>query len=513
MTDRGPDGLLPEPDTVALAQYVSLLRRHLRMLVLLVLLGAVGGAIVAVATPPSYTATASVMVPRVTLRPVHLPELSADTPVTAAREVTLDTEAQLVWSAEVLDRLALVPGLPSDRDEVRGRISIIVPANTRVFDIGVRAGSPTAARSSADAVAQSYIALRNRIVEDAARRDRAILDRRIAALRRQLDVIQANGAQPADHIFPVRQRTVVRQLNETRGLLIELEGRLGQDSQVIRDARLPADPDDRAVDVHVASGIGIGLLCGLLVAAWRNVSSCRIRRVADIRGRTTVPVLLEPDGISGARDVPLRLRTIAARANARSVFVAGVPSDVALVAVGLAELYAELDGDTVLVDLREPGATAPPGTSAPATLRTWHVDSSHFRQRLVPTLERLKAVEGPAVVFGAPLDSGDALAAASAADVTVVVVETGRAFDRELTTGLEMLRRASVPVAGLMVVRPGPDRNGAGPADDEMNSVSPSRAGLDGYDDSGSRDRTVSTAPGLRAMAATPGGGRKSRVS
>ncbi len=97
----------------------------------------------------------------------------------------MDTEAQLVWSEKVLTQLAARPGFDAPRDELRERIELAVPTGTQVLTIGVRAGTPAAARAGARVVAAAYLGLRKQILGAIQQRSRQALEQNLELLRTQ----------------------------------------------------------------------------------------------------------------------------------------------------------------------------------------------------------------------------------------------------------------------------------------------------------------------------------------
>ena len=184
----GPSSVQAEPplapDSIPVTRYAGAVRRHFAALLIALLAGGALGAAKIGLTPATYTARISVLAPPVSLHPGYTPGRPLNPKEREPRDTTMDTEAQLVWSEEVLRRLATFPGFHAPRAELRDRIDLAVPNATHVLTIGVRAGSPEAARSGAQAVAEAYLDLRQQILGGIQQRNRESLEKYLTLLHK-----------------------------------------------------------------------------------------------------------------------------------------------------------------------------------------------------------------------------------------------------------------------------------------------------------------------------------------
>src|ERR1700761_1170100 len=91
------DDFANRPRSVDLRDYWSIIRRRWRLIVVLVLLGAIGGAGYSAAKGPSYKATAQVVVQPVTQAPLNQT-------TQAASPVNMSTEQTIAQSWPVIQR-------------------------------------------------------------------------------------------------------------------------------------------------------------------------------------------------------------------------------------------------------------------------------------------------------------------------------------------------------------------------------------------------------------------------
>jgi len=150
----------PEPQTVDLREFFSVIRRR-KWSVILVTLVVVSLAVGMVyRRTPTYTSTADI-----SLQPLsagaNLQGFYVDAFVNMATESRLITSDQKILGAAAADpSLGLDPSAPADLEALSARLSASVPANTTILGITCTDTSPTFARDCANAVANAYVANR-----------------------------------------------------------------------------------------------------------------------------------------------------------------------------------------------------------------------------------------------------------------------------------------------------------------------------------------------------------------
>ncbi|MEU5991849.1 hypothetical protein ABZ806_22985 [Spirillospora sp. NPDC047418] len=458
----GPSSVQAEPplapDSIPVTRFAGAVRRHFAALLIALLAGGALGAAKIALTPATYTARISVLAPPVSLHPGYTPGRPLNPKEREPRDTTMDTEAQLVWSEEVLRRLATFPGFHAPRAELRDRIDLAVPNATHVLTIGVRAGSPEAARSGAQAVAEAYLDLRQQILGGVQQRNRESLEKYLTLLHRQLRALPGDDDDLNRRTARTRRQEIMKQIKEVQKQISGLESKVVQPGEVLRGAELPAGRDDAGRDVALAGGIGVGLLGWVAFALLIDRRPRRIRRPADVRLHTQLPIMVESAALGGGhREICRRLRNLVFDAEATTVLVAGVPAEAGTaVAYELAELCTEGGSPTTVLRIRRDGEERDPADAArPRAFGVRLVRSDDDRQ-LTRAVDKAGRESRIVVITTPDINAADTISAAAASDLTLVVVERGRALDREVARGVLALDQSANPARGIVLTRQSP---------------------------------------------------------
>ncbi|MBE1534076.1 hypothetical protein [Actinomadura algeriensis] len=458
---RGPaEPFVRDPDAVPLTRYARFARRHLVLFVVLPVLFGGAGLLTAVLAPKTYVSTVNVLAPRV---PLHIGQLQGPGDDEEAREPrpsTVDTEAQLVRSDEVLARLATVPGFRASPAVLRGRISITVPPNTRVLEIGVAAATPEEARDGAAIVGESYLNLRHQILGGVRQRNRESLARRESVLKEQLEAFPDENASQSQLTTRTRRQAVQKQLKDVRNQLAAIDGADLDSGEIIRYANVPQRTENRRRDVALSTGAAAGLTLALGAALLRDRRPRRMRDEEGVVLRTDIPVFGSTSPGEADRDGTCRrLRNLVFDEDARCVLLAGAPADAAMpVARELARLCANGGASSILLVLRPDGTDADVQTSrafpetANCTRRTVRITDGD--RSLRDAVERARAEAEIVIITGPELDSVDTLTLATFCDLTVVVAERETTIDVEVARGISVLAETAVPARGLILAEP-----------------------------------------------------------
>jgi uncharacterized protein involved in exopolysaccharide biosynthesis len=235
--------------------YSRFLRRHRVLLLCLVTLGLLSGLVWSVRQPATYSATTSiafVQVPKYVTTPGEL----------LSPAVTVDTDAQLLSSPEVVDAIAHQLGI--DPGAVEPRVSVTASANSHVLHVTVESRSRTRAAAAANAGAAALIGVR-----------RASLG---ALQDEQLNLVRIMLADHEERLARAqRRRLVVPATDELftsvltlRQAVDELESARDRPAEVLRSAEPPKSKDYANTEVPVTSGPMVGLLVGCLLGAARD---------------------------------------------------------------------------------------------------------------------------------------------------------------------------------------------------------------------------------------------------
>ncbi|MEO3776761.1 lipopolysaccharide biosynthesis protein [Micromonospora sp. B11E3] len=266
--------------------YLEWLRRRWWILAVAALLGAGAGLLVSQVQTRTYVSTTSLLVRQVGLD------------ANPGTKVNLDTEAQVVRSLVVAERAqALLKSGSSGEDLVRS-VSVTVPPNSQVLQIAYEAGSPQAAQAGSHAFAQAYLDLRLATATRSLENETTALRQQIAETNKQLAAVAGKIAgTPANSVERARaeadRNVLTNQLASLNSRLSPLLSTALDPGEIISDAALPRKPSSPNTTLNLATGIGAGLLFGIVVALVLDRLDTRVRRGRDIADRLGLPMLLE----------------------------------------------------------------------------------------------------------------------------------------------------------------------------------------------------------------------------
>lgn len=271
-------------------------RRHLALVVVCVVLGAVMGLLYSASLPASYTSTARVLV-----NPsVGNPFVPTPTAVRQDELTSLETEAQVARSVEVLGTIA-GRSLPQTTSELARNLQIVVPPNTQILEISYSSANPELAQSTTDAVTEAYLANRTRRFEEVntARIERLQTQTQTVVndLRRATAAAQTGSA--ADRLFQSQLATALRNdLVSLRAQRTALETSETPAGAVISPASTPQSATNLIGAAAPVGGALVGLAVGCLIAVLLERARGLVRSAADV----------EDAGLPVAAAVPSRGR-------------------------------------------------------------------------------------------------------------------------------------------------------------------------------------------------------------
>ena len=273
LTTAGPPGL------PLLSDYPRFVRRHRLLLALLVGAGLVAGIVMSRQQPPSFSATASVVLVQV---PMYV------TPATGGLmppEVSIDTDAQLLRSPEVLG--AIGDALGVDVQEAEGHLSVTASPNSHVLHLTVSAHTAELSARAADAAVAAFIDLRRVALG-------ALEDHQLRQLRLYVtDQEEMLSREWARRLVIPGADEVFAEVQELKAGLEELEEARRTPAQVVRPAAKPTRPEHSNAEVPITSGVMLGLVCGCLLGAGRD--RLRPRRPRTLTPRPPSRSGVEPD--------------------------------------------------------------------------------------------------------------------------------------------------------------------------------------------------------------------------
>jgi capsular polysaccharide biosynthesis protein len=475
-------------DAVPVGRYGAFLRRNKTVVAIALALGVAGAGLRLGFTERTYTSTVAIFAPPVALHSGAALTASTITPdlddQRPPRESTMDTEAQLALSDKSLTRLSKVRGFRIERERLKKRISVTVPTYTRVLSIKVRAHTAEEARDGARTLAKSYLALRKEIVAGIQQHNQETLQRNLSLLRAQLRAIDGRTTDIARLTARGRQQILTKQIGVVQRQLAQNNDKTAQAGEVVHSADLSPEADGSRADVVVSTGLGLGLLGGLLLGLVQDRRPRRVRSLADLRRAVTLPVLAEVrDGPDGLRDACRRLRNVVHEEEAGAILLTGIPGAAAdPMARMLARVCVQGGTSTTIlrvgVDRDERGdgrwdrrRDGPPGSGGVAGAGTRADTEGHVRaadgdeidvrtippggeRQLSAALRKARREADLVVVTGSALRSPETTVFAAACDLTFLAVELGRITANELVSGTAYLADAAAPPRGLVLTRP-----------------------------------------------------------
>lgn len=479
-----------------LTDVAATVRRRWRMVAACAAAGLVLAALALLVVPPTYTSTTAVHV-----RPTGIPEITGEQSGRTGGDVNLDTEAQIVRSAEVSAAAAKRLDSGADPAELRRRVEVTVPPNSSVLQISYPGPDRRSARRASAAFADAYLGYRedqiDRQVGDILSSLRDEVDARYAELDRIPDE-DGDGALRQGRIAAVQDE--IAELKKEIHPLTALRSSVVP-ARIITPATTPEEATSPVPVLWLAAGGVLGLAAGLTAAFGADRRDRRLHTVRDAERAAGVPVLLRTqrlesaDGAEPAREAQQANRAAlslvsgigdlgAQRRSGAVVLVPGVSRSEAsgTAATVLAAALARVGADVLLVraDPASAGAAdcagladALLGGADPAELerRTASApglrildyggaDAADILQRpaMSGLLDRLRTQADYVVVATAPTgERADACALARGADAVVPVVELGTTRAEDLDSALAAFAAVDATVPGT-VAAPAPVR-------------------------------------------------------
>ena len=494
----------PRPVSYDMSHYFGMLRRHWWIIALLTAAGLVGALSLAGTQQKVYDSTTYVLV---------MPTGSSAS-VEGGRtsgSVNLDTEAQLVTSAEVASNAAKLLKVTTAPSDLAAAVSVDVPANTSVMAITFAAATPPAAQAGSHAFATAYLANRQGSAQaDITSQVNAINTKihqqqaTLAHINNDLAKLKPGSARYAN--AQSQRQTLNSQINLMTNRINNLSTTTVTSGKIITDAGLPTKPVKPSVPLFLTSGAMVGILLGIALAIARQRADKRVRFATDVPRRSGLQLLAQlparvkprfddvfpPYGTGGRTFNRLRNEVLASlRETDQIIVVTGASKGPAstLVAVNLASALARAGSDVVLVCAHLPetivdgasatrmlGVAATPGLSdvlagkVPLDTATQRAPRNPWlrvittggtasatgflqSQTLRDILAQLRT-QAEYIVIEAPstANSADAQSLASLADAAIVVVEIRRTTHTEVIDASDQLSRIATTMLGSVVL-------------------------------------------------------------
>jgi len=427
------------------------------------ILGAALGAILLQTLPPTYSASAAVLV-----RPVAV---SAQTTPgdRLVDDVNLDTEAQLVRSLTIANRAAKSIESGQTSIDLIESVSVEVPPNTTILRISFSASTSEAAAAGAQAFAAAYLDNRERSAE------RDVADQ-LDKLNTQLDALDQRLEKLIRSIVSLPENSSTRLIRQTRLQLVRsryaslqsyrttLESATISSGQIISDARPPASAAAPDPLVVVAAACALGLLAGLGLAWLTRFRSYRLRAGDDVEAMTGRNLLASVPGrgretITMTRPQLTSIQQAMRGGEHRGVVLYPMTARVPIVRLGISLAKAlALDGERVTVALDGMGLPDAAAVESVDEVGVSIVELQGDRDRLGHSAA---AQNGIVLVIGKPLSDQRAPLATADCDSAIIVCEAGRTTARQAQRSIGRIEHGGIPVAGFVSVGKSSDRDGS----------------------------------------------------
>ncbi|GAA1269674.1 hypothetical protein GCM10009677_22920 [Sphaerisporangium rubeum] len=270
--------------------------------------GLCAGGVALAATPPTYVATAEVLV-----SPTGVQDQTNPVTPRQREPLNLDTEAHVARSAVVAARAARMLKI-DDPTALRERVTVTVPPNSAVLTVSYASGDPVSAAAGAQAFAKAYLSQRAAAANQAVAAQLKVLAAKLREAGTQLSAtvtgLSRLAAGSAERVIAVQRQSVLnRQILTLTAKQDALKTIAVTPGQVITDARPPAAPAAPRPPLYFGSGLFLGLLAGAGVAMVRDRFDTRLRTAADVERLTGLPVLCEGENARELRELAMAVAT------------------------------------------------------------------------------------------------------------------------------------------------------------------------------------------------------------
>jgi capsular polysaccharide biosynthesis protein len=495
------------PESFELSDYLGVLRRRWKILVIVIVLGIAGSVGYLQVAPKVYTASSEVSV---------TPTGSASSQqsgagVKAASPVNMDNEAQLVQSLTVATAAARLLDSPLTPQALSKQVTVTVPANSQVLQISCDASSASGSAQCANAFAQAYLANRQATAAASVASQLKSLQRQIdtvtkkaAALQAKIANLPPNSQQRAiDQALYSSDSSQLRAFSNQAAALTGA-GANSSGGSIIGKASPPGQPSSPKRLLILPSGVVVGILLALLLALFADRRDERIHGPDDAERAIDAPVLLNlaqrkataPFGLLSPRSRAGHGITELARGLAASlgsghhvIFVTSASrgGSAAMTGTNLAAALARIYSDTILVtpnlhgslvpqmlglddgvglvELLSGTATLDQVTRRPADIPRLRVITPGRDSAISPTDFQFDAVnklvarlrgQSRYVIIEAEGGEGstDAFAFAEFADAAVVVIEASRTVKDDAVACARRLDQVHTVLLGSVLMPP-----------------------------------------------------------
>ena len=269
-------------DVISLEDYLAVVRRQARLIVLTTVIVVVSGVAVSFAQTPLYEGEADVVV-----EPVRRTQDVSLEDLLAPSGTAVETERRIMQSRAVVERAAEALGT-SDLRALNEEVRVEAVRETRIVQVIATDPDPARAADIANAYTQAYLDYRRDQAVDELLAARASLEDRAAELQDRIEQIDANGT--TDTGEGVEREALIAQLAQVSAQIAEL----GDAAEAVSgggQVLTPAEPATSPVSPRPlrtgALAVVLGLLLGIGLAFLRDHLDDVVRDEADFKRATS----------------------------------------------------------------------------------------------------------------------------------------------------------------------------------------------------------------------------------
>jgi hypothetical protein len=279
-------GPLVSGDDVPLGDHVRRLARAWPAVAVGALAGLAVGLVDVALTAPVYRSTTSILV-------ADAPAYLVDRGQPSAKRFSMDTEAQRVTSARILDAVGRAVGDPAPADH----LDVSAVPNTKVLRVTYRSRGEEAATIGSERAAAAYLRIRTQSLET--RRDARVeaINQELRTLNDRLDATATSRSSASAQ--RVRRAAISRRIAERQAEIRAVEAASVYPGEIVRRRELsPGMRHNKSVPV--TGGLALGALAGAAVFGLR---ASRLRAADDVTRAVPGPaVAVAPPGVPRALD-------------------------------------------------------------------------------------------------------------------------------------------------------------------------------------------------------------------
>ncbi|MGH2710235.1 MAG: polysaccharide biosynthesis tyrosine autokinase [Actinomycetota bacterium] len=279
-----PQDASPAADVADIGHYLAVLRQR-KWSVLLITALVVGSAMLfSFRQTPIYESTSKILLKQIT-SPTQISQPGASV-------ISLETEREIMLSAEVAIRASDEIDPPEDAATLVENLEVTIPGETQVLEATFSDPDPLRAQQAASAFTDSYLAYKTEQSTEAIRNLRQPLESQIEELTAQLQELDAQiGSGTGAANLQSEHDVLTSQIAVVRAQLSPLTSVIIDPGDVIQAANLPSAAASPNHVLNGAVALFVGLAIGVALAFLRERLDDRLQGREDLEARAGAPVL------------------------------------------------------------------------------------------------------------------------------------------------------------------------------------------------------------------------------